>query len=83
VFLKKPRWVFADEATSALDPAAEHSLYTLLLAHVRAVHGALVSIAHRPTVADFHTAQWTFESAAANESAETSALFKVASTARA
>jgi vitamin B12/bleomycin/antimicrobial peptide transport system ATP-binding/permease protein len=82
VFLKKPRWVFADEATSALDPAAEHSLYTQLLAHVHAVHGALVSIAHRPSVADFHTAQWTFEPAAASESANTSAPFKVVSTAR-
>jgi vitamin B12/bleomycin/antimicrobial peptide transport system ATP-binding/permease protein len=61
VFLKKPRWVFADEATSALDPAAEHSIYTRLLAQVRAAGGALISIAHRPAVASFHAAQWTFE----------------------
>jgi vitamin B12/bleomycin/antimicrobial peptide transport system ATP-binding/permease protein len=74
VFLKKPRWVFADEA--------EHSLYTLLLARVRAVHGALVSIAHRPTVADFHAAQWTFEPTTAGESTDTSAPFKVVSAAR-
>jgi putative ATP-binding cassette transporter len=60
VFLKKPRWVFADEATSALDPAAEQALYTKLLAHVQAVRGTLVSIAHRPAVAGFHTKQWTF-----------------------
>lgn len=61
VFLKKPRWVFADEATSALDPAAEQALYTKLLAHVQAVRGTLVSIAHRPAVAGFHAAQWIFE----------------------
>jgi vitamin B12/bleomycin/antimicrobial peptide transport system ATP-binding/permease protein len=61
VFLKKPRWVFADEATSALDPAAEYSIYTRLLAQIRAAGGALISIAHRPELASFHAAQWTFE----------------------
>jgi vitamin B12/bleomycin/antimicrobial peptide transport system ATP-binding/permease protein len=60
VFLKKPRWLFVDEATSALDPVAEHTVYTRLLAQVRSLKGALVSIAHRPSVADFHTTQWTF-----------------------
>ena len=60
VFLKKPRWVFADEATSALDSAAEHSLYTRLLAMLQATGGTLVSIAHRPAVAAFHTKQWNF-----------------------
>jgi vitamin B12/bleomycin/antimicrobial peptide transport system ATP-binding/permease protein len=79
VFLKKPRWVFADEATSALDPAAEHSLYTQLLAHVQAVHGALVSIAHRPTVADFHATRWTFEPNVASTSDEAAAPFSVVS----
>jgi vitamin B12/bleomycin/antimicrobial peptide transport system ATP-binding/permease protein len=83
VFLKNPRWVFADEATSALDPAAELSLYTQLKARVRAVHGTLVSIAHRPTVAEFHAAQWTFEATAAGESSEARAPFSVVSAARA
>ncbi len=63
VFLKKPRWVFADEATSALDEATEKQLYQKLAAQVKSVHGALVSIAHRPSVAGFHQSQWRFEAA--------------------
>ncbi|MBX9612787.1 MAG: ABC transporter ATP-binding protein/permease [Burkholderiales bacterium] len=58
VLLKKPRWLFADEATSALDEAAEKTLYERLLAQVQATGGALVSIAHRPAVAAFHTTRW-------------------------
>jgi vitamin B12/bleomycin/antimicrobial peptide transport system ATP-binding/permease protein len=80
VFLKKPRWVFADEATSALDPAAEQTLYERLRAQVRAVGGALVSIAHRPAVASFHTQQWTFEpvpSSSAGTTADMPPSFKV------
>ena len=58
VLLKKPQWVFADEATSALDAAAETTLYQRLLALVAERQGGLVSIAHRPSVAAFHTRQW-------------------------
>jgi vitamin B12/bleomycin/antimicrobial peptide transport system ATP-binding/permease protein len=58
VLLKKPAWIFADEATSALDEAAEKSVYEKLLAHVKAVGGGLVSIAHRPNVATFHNRLW-------------------------
>lgn len=61
VLLKKPHWIFADEATSALDEAAEKTLYEKLMAHVKAVHGAMVSIAHRPSVAAFHGKLWEFE----------------------
>jgi putative ATP-binding cassette transporter len=61
VFLKQPAWVFADEATSALDEQAEHTLYTRLAEMVRRNQGALISIAHRPTVAAFHTQRWTLE----------------------
>lgn len=61
VLLKKPRWLFADEATSALDEAAEKTLYERLLAQVQATGGALVSIAHRPGVAAFHTTRWELE----------------------
>ena len=61
VLLKKPRWIFADEATSALDEAAEKTLYERLLAHVRSVQGSLVSIAHRPAVAAFHSKLWRLE----------------------
>ncbi len=61
VLLKKPRWIFADEATSALDEAAEKTLYEKLMAHVQAVRGSMVSIAHRPSVAAFHGKLWEFE----------------------
>ena len=61
VLLKKPRWIFADEATSALDEAAEKTLYEKLMAHTRRVQGALVSIAHRPAAAAFHSKRWEFE----------------------
>ena len=58
VLLKKPRWIFADEATAALDEAAEKTLYERLQAHIKAVQGGIVSIAHRPSVAAFHNRQW-------------------------
>jgi putative ATP-binding cassette transporter len=62
VFLKQARWVFADEATSALDEALERVMYEKLLAMVSANNGAMVSVAHRPSVAAFHNQQWSFES---------------------
>jgi putative ATP-binding cassette transporter len=60
VLLKRPRWVFADEATSALDEAAEKTLYEKLLTMVREEGGGLVSIAHRPSVANHHETVWQF-----------------------
>lgn len=59
VLLKQPQWVFADEATSALDTATEEFVYKKLLALVNTAHGAIVSIAHRSTVAAFHNRRWT------------------------
>jgi len=61
VLLKKPKWVFADEATSALDETTESSVYKRLLALVDTTHGALISIAHRPSVAAFHSRRWELE----------------------
>ena len=61
VFLKKPAWIFADEATSALDEEAEKNLYEKLLALVKSGHGAIISIAHRQTVAAWHSRTWTLE----------------------
>jgi putative ATP-binding cassette transporter len=58
VLLKKPSWVFADEATSALDEATEKNIYKTLVAHVQQAQGAIISIAHKPTVADFHKRRW-------------------------
>ena len=61
VLLKKPRWIFADEATSALDEATENSVYKSLLDQVKQANGAIISIAHKPSVAAFHTRRWTLE----------------------
>jgi putative ATP-binding cassette transporter len=58
VFLKQPNWVFADEATSALDEATEKVIYERLLAMVKSKGGALVSVAHRPSVAAYHQRLW-------------------------
>ena len=65
VFLKKPAWVFADEATSAMDEATEQAVYTSLLEHVRQWGGSLVSIAHRPSVAQHHQRQWVLQASGA------------------
>jgi putative ATP-binding cassette transporter len=59
VLLKKPAWLFADEITSALDAQAEGVLYKRLAATVHAAGGAMVSIAHRAAVGDFHNQRWT------------------------
>ncbi len=61
VLLKKPAWVFADEATSALDITAEETLYKRLTALVQSSKGAIISIAHRPSVAAFHAKAWTLQ----------------------
>ncbi|HOE41041.1 MAG TPA: ABC transporter ATP-binding protein/permease [Rhodoferax sp.] len=63
VLPKKPAWIFADEATSALDAKTEESIYKTLLAHVQSVQGAIVSIAHKPSVAAFHSRRWVLEKA--------------------
>ena len=49
--LRRPRVVLLDEATASLDVAAEEALY----ARLRAAVPVVVSVAHRPTVAPFHT----------------------------
>ncbi len=59
VLLKKPRWIFADEATSALDTEAEEILYKRLVSLSESTNGALISIAHRPSVEVFHQRRWT------------------------
>lgn len=61
VLLKKPKWVFADEATSALDEKTEKLVYKRLLALIEHAQVAIISIAHRPSVAAFHTQRWTLE----------------------
>ena len=61
VYLKQPQWVFADEATSALDAETEATLYQRLVDLLAQRGGGLVSIAHRPGVARFHTKTWRLE----------------------
>ncbi len=61
VLLKQTAWVLADEATSALDIPAEQTLYSRLKALAESGGGAIISIAHRPSVADFHARRWQFE----------------------
>ena len=52
VLLRSPDFVFLDEATSALDVELEAELYRTLTEALPAA--AIVSVAHRPTVARFH-----------------------------
>jgi putative ATP-binding cassette transporter len=52
VLLHKPAWLFLDESTAALDPANEAAMYHLL--QDRLPHAAIVSVAHRESVAAFH-----------------------------
>ena len=79
VFLKQARWVFADEATSALDEALEQAMYEKLMAMVSANKGALVSVAHRPSVAAFHNQQWVFGVAAEGSAAKFVVTFNASS----
>ena len=57
--LLRPDWLFMDEATSSLDPAAENELYTAL--RQKLPETTIISIAHRPDVANYHEAKLTFE----------------------
>jgi putative ATP-binding cassette transporter len=84
VLLKKPQWIFADEATSALDVEAENSLYKRLIAGVLLAKGAIISIAHRPSVAAFHNTTWTLEKSAPNRAADdsTTATYTIAANQR-
>ncbi|MEQ1537183.1 MAG: ABC transporter ATP-binding protein/permease [Burkholderiaceae bacterium] len=77
VLLKKPQWIFADEATSALGVEAENTLYKRLLAVVLLAKGAIISIAHRPSVAAFHNTTWTLEKSSAADT-ETAYLVAIA-----
>lgn len=52
MLLHKPDFLFLDEATSALDPDNEARLYHLF--NERLPKAAIVSIAHRESLAAFH-----------------------------
>ena len=55
--LHEPRWLFLDDATAALDEQAERRVYALL--EERLPSAAVISIAHRPSVARYHARRWT------------------------
>ena len=57
VLLHRPDWVFLDEATAALDEATEERVYELL--EEQLPDATVVSIAHRPGVAQYHGRRWT------------------------
>jgi putative ATP-binding cassette transporter len=56
VLLQKPDWIFLDKATSALDEATERAIYALL--NERLPGATIVTIAHRASVAEYHTRRW-------------------------
>lgn len=58
VLLTRPEILFLDEATSALDSATEELLYALLLQELPET--AIVSVAHRDAVAQYHQEHWQF-----------------------
>ena len=57
VLILEPDWIFLDEATSTLDEAVEERFYGLL--EERLPRAAIVTVAHRPGVAQFHDKRWT------------------------
>jgi putative ATP-binding cassette transporter len=52
VLLHKPDWLFLDESTASLDSANEAAMYGLL--RERLPNAAIMSVAHRESVAAFH-----------------------------
>jgi putative ATP-binding cassette transporter len=61
VLLHKPDFIFLDEATSALDAENEMYIYTALVTNLP--KAAIVSVAHRESVAAFHESQIDIERA--------------------
>ena len=59
--LYRPNWLFLDEASSALDEPTERRMYELLAE--RLPGAAVISVAHRPTVAAFHKRQLVIDPA--------------------
>jgi putative ATP-binding cassette transporter len=57
--LHRPAWLFLDEATASLDEESEARLYRLLKEKLPGT--TVVSIGHRPTLAQFHNRRWRIE----------------------
>jgi putative ATP-binding cassette transporter len=60
VLLHKPDWIFMDGATGALDEAMEKRVYEILAERLPAA--TVMSMTHRPAVADYHARRWTIVS---------------------
>ena len=58
VFLTRPDMLFLDEASSAMDGETEELLYAKLQEELP--QAAIISIAHRETVARYHQQRWHF-----------------------
>jgi putative ATP-binding cassette transporter len=56
--LMRPEVLFMDEASSALDTETEELVYQLILQELP--DAAIVSVAHRESVADHHKIRWQF-----------------------
>lgn len=72
VLLHRPDFVFLDEATSAMDPELECKLYTALIQ--RLPNSAVVSVAHREALAQFHDHTLTMSTASGSEKRTETAL---------
>jgi putative ATP-binding cassette transporter len=70
VLLNRPDWLFLDEATASLDAAMERRFYELVTE--RLPDATVVSIAHRPGVAGFHTRRLVVEEGRLLQPAESS-----------
>ena len=57
--LHRPNTLFLDEATSAVDAETEKELYELIIHELP--DSTIISIAHRASVASYHTRTWRFE----------------------
>jgi putative ATP-binding cassette transporter len=60
--LLRPDWLYLDEATASLDPEGESELYRLLRTHLPET--TIISIAHRPEVAQWHDDKLVFSKGA-------------------
>jgi putative ATP-binding cassette transporter len=58
-FLHRPQWLFLDEATASLDEESEARLYRMLREKLPGT--TVVSIGHRPALAQFHERHWRIE----------------------
>jgi putative ATP-binding cassette transporter len=61
-FLIEPDWIFLDEATSGLDEETEARVYQLF--RERLPRAAIVSIADRPAIAQYHGRRWSLAAGA-------------------